>query len=609
LVTTPDHFLPEKSFMKKSVAGFVSAFAAFAFGSVLRAAPVSMPEVVREYEADARSVDGFYDLPWAEPVLDRQQKMYDGWYARLKTIDFATLPHEGQIDYLLLRNDLDREVDSLARQRQRISEIDMLIPFRKTIADLELARWRDEKIDPAKAAAGVEEIGKLAKELKDRVEKPKAEDKKDEAKKTGEKDAKKKPEKDEKKKIQVEPIRALRAAKAVDGLRNGLKRWFEFHNGYQPEFSWWVKSSYEVAATNLEEYAKFLREEIAGQKGKDDDPLLGEPIGADALADQLKLEFIAYNADEVIAIGERELAWCETEMKKAAKEMGFTNDWKAAMAKVKMDFVPPGEQDVLVGRIAHDAIAFVKEKDFVTVPPLCEETWRMRMMPPDVLKTIPYAAYSPPEMQVAYPRDDMKQEDKLMVMRGNNRHYTRLTVPHELIPGHHLQGFVAARNHEYRRMFGTPFYIEGWALYCEIRLWELGWPQTPEDKIGMLFWHMHRAARIITTVKFQTGRMKPDEMVSFLMDRVGHEKFGATSEVRRFIADETPALYQAGYLLGGRQLHVLHDELTGPGKMTERQFNDAVLEQNSMPVEILRAAIRELPLKPDAQPEWKFDQK
>jgi uncharacterized protein (DUF885 family) len=95
-------------------------------------------------------------------------------------------------------------------------------------------------------------------------------------------------------------------------------------------------------------------------------------------------------------------------------------------------------------------------------------------------------------------------------------------------------------------------------------------------------------------------------MVTFLIDRVGHEKFGATSEVRRFIADETPPLYQAGYLLGGRELHVLHDELLAAGKMTECQINDAILGQNSMPVEILRAALENLPLHRDQQPAWKF---
>lgn len=572
------------------------------------AAPVAMPDLIQRYTADARSIGSFYDLPWAEAILDRHQKLQEDWQGRLRAVEFTALPPEGRIDFLLLKNGIERELQDIARQRARLAGMTALIPFRQAIAELELARWRGEKVDPATAASRVAEIGKTARELKEGVEarKPEVGGQRSESNATASAGSGSAQTKPEKKKIAVEPVAALRAAKAVDKLREGLKRWYEFHHGYQPEFSWWVNASYGVASTNLEEYAKFLREDVAGQKGKQEDPLLGEPIGAEGLADELKLEFIAYTAEEVVAIGERELAWCEAEFRKAAAEMGCTNDWQAAMARVKTDFVAPGEQDELVGRIARDAVAFVKEKEFATVPPLCEETWRMRMMTPETLKTIPYAAYSGQEMQVAYPRDDMKQDDKLMVMRGNNRAFTHLTVPHELIPGHHLQQFHAARSRPYRQVFGTPFYIEGWALYCELRLWELGWPRTPQEKIGMLFWRANRAARIITTVKFHLGRMKPDEMVAFLMDRVGHEKFGATSEVRRFIADETPSLYQAGYLLGGRQLHVLHDELTGAGQWSEKRFSDAVLEQNTMPIELLRAALRDLPLTPDQQPSWKF---
>ena len=107
-------------------------------------------------------------------------------------------------------------------------------------------------------------------------------------------------------------------------------------------------------------------------------------------------------------------------------------------------------------------------------------------------------------------------------------------------------------------------------------------------------------------MRFHLGKMKPDEMVTFLVDRVGHEKFGATSEVRRYISEDTPPLYQAAYLLGGLQLRALHDELVRPGGLTERQFNDAVLGQNTMPIEFLRAALRgEAPAR-DAKPAWRF---
>jgi uncharacterized protein (DUF885 family) len=226
------------------------------------------------------------------------------------------------------------------------------------------------------------------------------------------------------------------------------------------------------------------------------------------------------------------------------------------------------------------------------------------MMSPETMKTIPYAAYGGQNMMVAYAKDEMRQEDKLMVMRGNNRAFSHLTTAHELVPGHHLQNFQAARHNTHRRIFSTPFYVEGWALYCELRFWDLGWARTPQERIGMLFWRMNRAARIIVSLKFHLGQMKPAEMVDFLVNRVGHEKLGATSEVRRFVI--ASPLYQAGYMLGGLQLKALHDEKVRPGKLTEQQFNDAVLTENTMPIELLRAALLKLPLACDTQPSWKF---
>ena len=74
--------------------------------------------------------------------------------------------------------------------------------------------------------------------------------------------------------------------------------------------------------------------------------------------------------------------------------------------------------------------------------------------------------------------------------------------------------------------------------------------------------------------------------------------------MRRFIQAEP--LYQVGYLIGGRQILALHDEMVGPGKLSERQFHDAVLEQGCMPIELLRAALMGIPLPKDARPSWRF---
>ena len=273
---------------------------------------------------------------------------------------------------------------------------------------------------------------------------------------------------------------------------------------------------------------------------------------------------------------------------------------------MKSLFVPPGKQDMLVADLAHEAIRFVKDRDLITVPPLCEETWRLTMVSPEGQKTLPYAAYGGQNMMVAYAKDEMKHDDKLMSMRGNNRHFTRIVTAHELIPGHHLQGFVAARNREYRSLFSTPFLVEGWSLYWELTLWEAGYAQSPEDRIGMLFWRMHRCARIIVSLKFHLNQMKPAEMVDFLVDRVGHERLGATSEVRRFIAGSYSPLYQCGYMIGGMQLRALWKGIVGAGRMTDHEFNDTVLTYNAIPIEMIRSGMLSIPLTRETTSTWKF---
>ena len=193
-----------------------------------------------------------------------------------------------------------------------------------------------------------------------------------------------------------------------------------------------------------------------------------------------------------------------------------------------------------------------------------------------------------------------------MSMRGNNIHFARATVFHELIPGHHLQGFMAARYKPYRALFGTPFWTEGNALYWELLFWDLGFPKTPENRIGMLFWHMHRCARIIFSLSFHLEKMTPQECIDFLVNRVGHERDNATAEVRRSFDGSYGPLYQIAYLLGGRQFYALHHELVDSGRMTNRAFHDAILKENRIPVEMVRAILTTQKLTRDFVSSWKF---
>lgn len=577
----------------------IALLAIFAIAELANAQGTPFSDWVTEFAADENYLRRSDDRAWSTAGFDRQDKLLSDWLGRLAGANFDALDPAGKVDYVLLRNYLESERAEIVRYRQRLDTMNELLAFRATIHELETARLRGEAIQGAVAAGKVSELARQVEALTKRVQAVSP------PKEAKEKEPAKEVKKNDPPAIELTPAAALQAAEAVGELKHSLEQWFKFYDGYSPELSWWLKKPCEDAGKQLEEYRKKLREQIAKQKGQDDDPIVGQPIGAEALEAKIRFEFLPYSAKELISIGERELAWGEQEMIKAAREMGLGDDWKAALAKVKSEFVPPGEQDELVATIGREATEFVKKHQFATIPPLCEETWNITMISPQMLKVIPYAAYSTPNVMVAYANEAMKQEDKLMVMRGNNRAFTRLTTMHELIPGHHLQIYYAARHNTHRSLFRTMFYVEGWALYCELQMWRLGWARTPEERIGMLFWRMNRAARIVVSLKFHLGEMTPEQMVDFLIDRVGHERFGATSEVRRFMT--APPLYQAGYLLGGLQLMALYQEVVGSGAMTDQQFHDTVLKENTMPIEILRSSIRKLPLHRDARPSWRFN--
>jgi uncharacterized protein (DUF885 family) len=122
----------------------------------------------------------------------------------------------------------------------------------------------------------------------------------------------------------------------------------------------------------------------------------------------------------------------------------------------------------------------------------------------------------------------------------------------------------------------------------------------------MLFWRMHRAARIIFSLNFHLGNWTPQQCIDFLVDRVGHERANATAEVRRSFNGDYSPLYQVAYMIGGLQFRALHHELVDAGTMTNRQFHDAILQNGPIPVELVRALLEHRAPPRDFRPGWRF---
>ena len=89
------------------------------------------------------------------------------------------------------------------------------------------------------------------------------------------------------------------------------------------------------------------------------------------------------------------------------------------------------------------------------------------------------------------------------------------TVYHEGVPGHHLQIGQAVYNRAVlntwrRQLAGSSGHAEGWALYAERLMQELGYLDDPADRLGMLDGQRMRAARVVLDIGVHLGKQRPD---------------------------------------------------------------------------------------------------
>lgn len=546
-----------------------------------------MNDIMIRYNADRGSIARFYGTGdgWSNQVgfntpelRDRFLQLITSYLKEMQQQDFESMNINGKVDYILFKSKLEDQQYQLQKETAMYQQVAPYIPFYNKVIEMVTPRRRGITVKGQEVARNMDAMRKEVIALTKKFTEISA----------------------------LEKEQATLASGTIKALQGLLKNYYTFYKGYNADFSWWVPKTYLGLDTALTDYATIITKKIKLSASQKDDGsgIIGNPIGREELIRQLKLEFIPYTPDELVEIANKEFAWCDAELLKASKEMGFGNNWKAAQEKVKNSFVPVGQQPEAMLELYNQSIDFLKKNDLVTIPPIAEETWRMIMMSPQQQLISPFFLGGE-TLMIAYPTDEMAYDDKLMSMRGNNPHFSRATVHHELIAGHHLQWFMKDRYKSYRN-FETPFWHEGNAVYWEMLLWDLNFPRGPEDRIGMLFWRMHRCARIIFSLNYHLGKWTPQQCIDFLVDRVGHERANAEGEVRRSFTGNYGPLYQIAYMIGALQFTALKKELVDTKKMTYKQYHDAILHENSMPVEMLRVLLTQQKISRDFTTHWRF---
>lgn len=122
------------------------------------------------------------------------------------------------------------------------------------------------------------------------------------------------------------------------------------------------------------------------------------------------------------------------------------------------------------------------------------------------------------------------------------------TVYHEGVPGHHLQIGQAVYNRATlnlwrRQLGGTSGHAEGWALYAERLMQELGYLDDPADRLGMLDGQRMRAARVVLDIGVHLGKPKldgdgvwdADYALGFMRENVNMNDSFVRFEVNRYL--------------------------------------------------------------------------
>lgn len=164
---------------------------------------------------------------------------------------------------------------------------------------------------------------------------------------------------------------------------------------------------------------------------------------------------------------------------------------------------------------------------------------------------------------------------------------------HEAVPGHHFQfarGLELPDAPMFRRTAYFVAYGEGWGLYAEQLGYDMGLYDDPYDRMGQLAYEMWRAVRLVVDTGMHAKGWSRDRAIAYFKDNAPKTDQDIVNEIDRYIGTPGQAL---AYKIGQMKISELRAraKLALGDRFDLRDFNDAVLETGSVPLETLERHI------------------
>ena len=310
-----------------------------------------------------------------------------------------------------------------------------------------------------------------------------------------------------------------------------------------------VEQTMAPALQAFESYAKYIEELIPTATGS-------FPIGRELYERLLKEVYLLdFDSLELTAMGEDEIIRLNKELEQLAREINPGSNWVDTLDALKDEHPEPDKVRETYQNEMQKARDFVEAKGLVNIPD--GEKLTVIDTPVFARPMLPYAAYLPAGpfeefkeglFYVTPVNPDFPEEAQRGQLRGHCIYKIPITAIHEGYPGHHLQLFISGLSPALaRKVSYDTIFIEGWGLYCEQMMWEVGYLTDPRCKLLQLKDALWRGARVVVDTKLQRGEMSFEEAIDFMVDTAHLERVNAETEVKRYAGDPVqPSSYMIG---------------------------------------------------------------
>jgi uncharacterized protein (DUF885 family) len=340
-----------------------------------------------------------------------------------------------------------------------------------------------------------------------------------------------------------------------------------------------LRAATDQARAALRDYDRFLQHVLLPRAVEK------MAIGRANFEQKLRVEhFIFQSADEVAAIGAHVFGETAREMAELARQIDPRRTWMEIVREARRETLEP---ETLLGAFRAELARlreFIVAADLLTMP---DEACEVVETPPFERATNVFAAYVAPgpfeanqagvfwvtPVDPAAARVEQREQ-----LEEHCLYNYPITAAHEAYPGHHVQlvraNQVASR---WRKHFSADIFAEGWALYGEQLMTEVGYFRDPRVRLFQLKDRLWRAARVMMDVGLHCDGLSREDVVRFLVEKVEMTPSAAQAEVKRYAAAPTQPL---SYLMGELEILKLRERF---GHLSLREFHDALLSSGTIP--------------------------